>query len=84
MIMKIVVCEIDKQEEVFEISDYYTECEDYIEAKMKGENERQIILQDSNCMELEDQWESLTIYTDNMVEIIRFAVPEEVIEVEAS
>ena len=77
MIMKIIIYKEDKQEEVFHITNYYTECENYLEADIGATGEREIIINGQNCMEMEDQWEELIIYTDNMVEILRFGIKTE-------
>lgn len=93
MIMKIIISEVDKQYDLFEIDDYYTECENYLEATIKGDRPsdnltggRRIVINARECelTEIGDAWEELVIYTDSMVEILRIVIPEEPIEVEAN
>ena len=72
MIMKIIVNTEDKQKEVFQISQYYTECGNYLEAEKGSTVEvggREIILQDG--LSEGEEIEEVIIYTDQMVEILR-------------
>ena len=79
MILKIVWSEIDKSEEVMEISKYYTE-NDYLEVAI-GKNmcalDREIIVNEgevwlnvkSDAEHGEDYWEEVVVLTDGGVEL---------------
>ena len=72
MILKIITCKDDNQETCYQISTYYTECGNYLEADLEGNGPEgaEIVLQDGKCLE-DSTWEEIAIYTDNMIEILK-------------
>lgn len=74
MILKAIISKEDKMEEVFEITNYYTESRDYLEADIdgKGIEERQIILCNGNYLEGDNLWEQIYIFTNTGLELLKF------------
>lgn len=77
MILKIINSKEDKQEEVFNITQYYTECEEYLEADITETGNREIIVGvDGDGYTDMNDFEEIIIYTDNMIEIWKMITVE--------
>jgi len=79
MILKIIFSKEDDCEEVFQITNYYTESRTYLEADIYGinegeedENNREIVLQHGNYLDESSIWDEIIILTDKGEELLKF------------